>query len=63
MDWRKFFRINTDYIVPIHNFEDAKGLDLEEMYQAFKARFLDELNPDVGSVVSHSDFAVEESEG
>lgn len=39
MDWQKFFEEHKDYQVETYFYENRNSFSLEEMYQAFKARY------------------------
>lgn len=43
MEWRDFFKDAEDYRIETRFYENGFSFTLEEMYQAFKARVVEEL--------------------
>jgi len=42
-DWKEFFKINKDFYVYYTNKGWRGRIDIEDLYQAFKARIIDEV--------------------
>jgi len=56
-DWKEFFQRHKDYVVNASYYECKSEFSLEDMYQAFRARLLDELMS-AASGIGEDDFAV-----
>jgi hypothetical protein len=40
--WEKFFKYTEDYHFTMHFYENSHPVEMEEIYQAFKARLISE---------------------
>jgi hypothetical protein len=47
--WESFFDEHKDYVVTARFYENSNGFTVEELYQAFKARLLDEVRTEPSS--------------
>lgn len=62
MDWEKFFLEHEDYRLTVSFYENRRSFSLEDLYQAFRARMMQEVHVDVPNT-SHYGLLVERIPG